>query len=91
MGFRLGRNSREQWRNSRGAWRAAWLVPSVRGTPTMKLWSLDVRSGGPSQATLPEEMRASLEGALYRALIGLLCSPTAHDRKLIRLEKLRVV
>ena len=47
--------------------------------------------GGPSQATLPEEMRASLEGALYRALIGLLCSPTAYDRKLIRLEKLRVV
>ncbi len=57
----------------------------------MKLWSLGVRSGGPSQATLPEEMRASLEGALYRALISLLCSSNAHDRKLIRLEKLRVV
>jgi hypothetical protein len=41
-----------------------WLVPCADGTPTMKLGSFDVRSGGPSQATLPEELRASLEGAL---------------------------
>ena len=30
----------------------AWLVPRAHGTPTMKLWSFDVRSRGPSQATL---------------------------------------
>jgi hypothetical protein len=29
----------------------------------MKLWSFDVRSRGPSQVTLQEEKRASLEGA----------------------------
>ena len=29
----------------------AWLVPSAHGTPTMKLWSFDVRSWGPIQAT----------------------------------------
>jgi hypothetical protein len=28
----------------------AWLVPRAHGTPTMKQWSFDVRSGGPSQA-----------------------------------------
>ncbi len=43
----------------------AWLVPCVHGTPTMKLWSFDVRSDGPSQATILEEVRASLEGHLY--------------------------
>jgi len=59
----MRRNSREEWKNSRGTGRAAWLVPSAHGTPTMKLWSFDVRSGGPSQATLLEEMRASLEGS----------------------------
>jgi hypothetical protein len=29
----------------------AWLVPRAHGTPTMKQWSFDVRSWGPSQAT----------------------------------------
>jgi hypothetical protein len=43
--------------------RVAWLVPRAHGTPTMKLWSFDVRSWGPSQATLREGKRASLEGA----------------------------
>ncbi len=43
--------------------RAAWLVPLAHGTPTVKLWSFDVRSRGPSQATLLEEKRASLEEA----------------------------
>jgi hypothetical protein len=28
-----------------------WLVPRAHGTPTMKRWSFDVRSWGPSQAT----------------------------------------
>ena len=32
--------------------RVAWLVPRAHGTPTMKLWSFDVRSWGPSQAAL---------------------------------------
>jgi len=43
--------------------KAAWMIPFAHGTPTMKLWSFDVRSGGPIQATLQEEKRASLEGA----------------------------
>ena len=30
----------------------------------MKLWSFDVRSGGPNHATLLERIRASLEGPL---------------------------
>ena len=34
---------------SRGG--VAWLVPRAHGTPTMKQWSFDVRSWGPSQAT----------------------------------------
>ena len=41
--------------------RVAWLVPCAHGTPTMKLWSYDVRSEGPSQATLFGQERASLE------------------------------
>ncbi len=28
-----------------------WLVPRAHGTPTMKQWSFDVRSWGPSKAT----------------------------------------
>jgi hypothetical protein len=48
----MRRNSRGEGRNSRERGRAAWLVPCVHGTPTIKLWSFDVRSGGPSQATL---------------------------------------
>ena len=28
------------------------MVPRAHGTPTMKLWSFDVRSWGPIQATL---------------------------------------
>jgi hypothetical protein len=39
--------------------------------------SLDARSGRPIQSTLLEEIRASLEGTLYRVLIGLLCSRNA--------------
>ena len=30
----------------------AWVVPCAHGTPTIKLWSFDVRSKGPFQATL---------------------------------------
>ena len=37
--------------------REAWLVPIAHGTPTMKLWSFDVRSWGPIQATLIERSR----------------------------------
>ncbi len=43
--------------------------------------SLDARSGRPIQASLLEEVRASLEGSLYRDLIGLLCSRNARPQK----------
>jgi hypothetical protein len=37
----------------------AWLVPFAHGTPTMRRWSFDVRSGEPIQATpLRENERA---------------------------------
>ncbi len=38
---------REKFQNQ-----AAWVVPCAHGTPTIRLWSFDVRSEGPSQATL---------------------------------------
>jgi hypothetical protein len=40
----------------------AWLVPFAHGTPTMKLWSFDVRSWEPNQAAPWRAKRASLEG-----------------------------
>jgi len=43
----------------------AWLVPVAHGTPTIKLWSFDVRSWGLIQATPLREKRASLEGSSY--------------------------
>ncbi len=36
---------------------AAWLVLCAHGTPTMKKWSFDVRSGGSSQAAILSEER----------------------------------
>jgi hypothetical protein len=43
---------------------AAWLVPFAHGTPTMMLWSFDVRSWEPIQATpLRENERAWKEWA----------------------------
>jgi len=39
--------------------RVAWVVPCAHGTPTIKLWSFDVRSEGPTQSTqLKENERA---------------------------------
>jgi|CXWL01.1.fsa_nt_gi hypothetical protein len=35
--------------------RAAPVILCARGTPTMKLWSFDARSGGPLEAALPRE------------------------------------
>jgi len=38
-----------------------WLVSRAHGTPTVKLWLFDVRSWGPTQATLLGKKLASLE------------------------------
>ena len=63
--------------------RVAWLVPRAHGTPTMKLWSFDVRNWGPIQATLEarnERARRSI-GTCARGTrtIGM-CSFDARNR-----------
>ena len=66
--------------------RAAWLIPCAHGTPTIKLWSFDVRSEGPSQVTLWGQERASLEG-LFSAEGERpdrpSCSQNAHDETVL--------
>ena len=37
----------------------------------MKLWSFDVRSGGPSQTILLEEIRASVGGSIIMREVSL--------------------
>ena len=49
------------------------MVPSAHGTPTVKLWSFDVRSGGPNQATLLEKVYASLDRALVYGVRSVKC------------------
>jgi hypothetical protein len=63
--------------------RVAWLVPRAHGTPTMKLWSFDVRSWGPIQATLWREKRANLEGALIAVLAERARSEGARSTRAI--------
>jgi hypothetical protein len=45
------------------------LVSCAHGTPTVKLWSFDVRSSRPIQATLLDRIRASLDGRLVIPVI----------------------
>lgn len=45
----------------------------AHGTPTMKLWSFDMRSWGPIQATRLEKETSKLEGNVD---IGFLGAPT---------------
>jgi hypothetical protein len=51
----------------------------------MKLWSFDVRSGGPSQVTLLEEVGISLEGTSYsvKDVRMVLCLRRAHPPQFI--------
>ena len=60
----LGRNSREEGRNSRETGRVARSVSCARATRGRGLPSLDARSGRPIQATLLENIRASVDGQL---------------------------
>jgi len=60
------RNARPQ-KEAEGA---AWLVPCAHGTPTMKLWSFDVRSWEPNQAAPLKEKRASLEGSFRKMRVA---------------------
>ena len=46
----------------------AWVVPCAHGTPTIRLWSFDVRSERPLQATLvggePSKLGVSVDKCL---------------------------
>ena len=61
----------------------AWLVPFAHGTPKIKLWSFDVRSWGPIQATPLREKRASLEGGDREQPDHPSCSQNAHDQEML--------
>ena len=45
------------------------MVSSAHGIPTVKLWSFDVRSSGPIQATLLDRILASLVGRMVIPVI----------------------
>jgi hypothetical protein len=71
----------DQHRNHQLEWegRVAWLVPFAHGTPTIKLWSFDVRSWGLIQATPLREKRASLEGRVGSSPLPFVLAEAAQS------------